>query len=180
MSEHRAVRTSTDVTSGALEAATAALGGSWPVQMVNLLSFRAHAEYASGDNAAASGQEAYLNRYVPAFGQVAAALNIKTSIVWLGGARAAVVAPEGERWDAVAIVEYPDFAAFRRIVESPEYARDADPHRKAALADWRLIATLPMTGGRSDRRRNPARVAYYLGRPAAIWMGAAGTPGYRG
>jgi hypothetical protein len=36
----------------------------------------------------------------------------------------------------------------------------------------------PATSGRSDRRRNPPRIAYYLGRPAAIYMRAAGIQGF--
>ena len=38
-------------------------------------------------------------------------------------------------------MEYPSFDAFRTLVESDAYKTKADPHRSAALADWRLIAT---------------------------------------
>ena len=51
------------------------------------------------------------------------------------------VAPAGEQWDDVALVERPSFEVFRTLVESEAYRKEADPHRAAALADWRLIAT---------------------------------------
>lgn len=57
---------------------------------------------------------------------------------------ARLVAPPDEQWDDIAIVEYPNFAAFRRVVESSDYKTEATPHRKAALEDWRLIATTRM------------------------------------
>jgi hypothetical protein len=76
---------------------------------------------------------------VPAFRTLAAPGGVK--VFWLGAVLSGVVAPAGERWDDIGIVEYPAFAAFQRIVESPDYRAQAEPHRKAALADWRLIAT---------------------------------------
>ena len=54
---------------------------------------------------------------------------------------AGFVAPAGEQWDGIAIVEYLGFDAFRTLVESNAYKAQAHPHRVAALADWRLIAT---------------------------------------
>jgi len=53
---------------------------------------------------------------------------------------ARLVGPPDEPWDEVALVRYPSFADFRRVVENPRYLREAVPHRRAALADWRLIA----------------------------------------
>ena len=57
------------------------------------------------------------------------------------GCTITIVAPADEQWDDVAIVGYPGLAAFRTLVESEAYKKEADPHRSAALADWRLIAT---------------------------------------
>ena len=39
-----------------------------------------------------------------------------------------------------AINEYGDFAAFRSIVDTQTYRREAAPHRHAALEDFRLFA----------------------------------------
>ena len=131
----------TEMTPDALDAAAAAAGsGDQPIFMLNLLCYSDHADYAAGASfAPCSGREAYFERYVPAFGELAEGTGIKP--FWIGNVAAGIVAPAGEQWDDVAIVEYPSFDAFRRLVESEAYRTKADPHRAAALADWRLIAT---------------------------------------
>ncbi len=114
-----------------------------PLLMVNLLRFRDVAAYGKASEVpAASGREAYFGNYLPAFNRIAADKNVEgVEVVFAGQVHAAVIAPPSEHWDLVAIVRYPDFAAFRRVAESPEYAQHAYPHRAAALADLRLIAT---------------------------------------
>lgn len=62
-------------------------------------------------------------------------------LFFVGNVLAPLVAPPGEHWDDVAIVEYPSFAVFQRMMESSAYQTEAEPHRRAALADWRLIPT---------------------------------------
>lgn len=111
-----------------------------PVFMLNLLRYNERADYGDerADFAPCSGREAYYQRYIPAFNKVGAGDEIK--VTWLGNALARVVGPPDEHWDDVAIVEYPNFAVFRRIIENPEYKADAEPHRLAALENWRLIA----------------------------------------
>lgn len=76
---------------------------------------------------------------MPAFAKVTAGEGITP--FWVGQVLAPLVAPPGEHWDDVAIVEYPSFAVFQRMLESPAYRAEAEPHRRAALADWRLIPT---------------------------------------
>jgi hypothetical protein len=133
----------TDLTLEDMKAAASAIPGDAPVFMLNLLRYKERAEYDGGTVLApCSGREAYHQRYRPAFGRVAEGAGVK--VAWLGGVLAKVVAPAGELWDDVAIVEYPSFAAFQRVVENPRYEAEAAPHRKAALADWRLIATAKM------------------------------------
>ncbi|WP_434419483.1 hypothetical protein [Nannocystis pusilla] len=65
-------------------------------------------------------------------------------LAWFGGVLCGLVAPADERWDELAIVRYQDFASFRRIVESARYELEALPHRRAALDDWRLLATVKL------------------------------------
>ena len=111
--------------------------------MVNLLRYRAQAEYRDGTALpSCSGKEAYFGRYVPAFAKVAQQVVPNTSFapVLLGSVHATLVASAGEAWDNIAIVEYPSFEALRSIVASPAYAAEAAPHRRAALADWRFVA----------------------------------------
>jgi hypothetical protein len=134
-----------EYTRTALEQANNAVGDDGPVYMVNMLKYRDVADYGGEFGGAesglppCSGREAYLQRYVPAFGKAAAGEQF--SLFWVGNVRALLVAPGGEAWDDVAIVQYSSFAALRRILENPVYEAEAAPHRRAALEDWRLIAT---------------------------------------
>ena len=136
----------TDLTPAALEAARAELADAGPIQMVNLLRYHVQADYGAETRfAPCSGRNAYYQRYIPAFGAIPGAE--KSKIIWIGNVQATLVAPAGERWDDVAIVEYESFEAMRAIVESAQYAREAEPHRRAALQDWRfLAATKPGPG----------------------------------
>lgn len=142
-----APQTTVELTPAALAAATAVIPADSPVFMVNLVRYHPQAQYDDHSPfGPCSGQEAYLQRYAPAFNQIAEALHI-TGIrpYFVGGAVATLVALPGEHWDNVVVMEYPSFAAMRRILESPAYAAQAAPHRRAALADWRFIATTNLT-----------------------------------
>jgi hypothetical protein len=132
----------TNVNSESFEQLSRDLPDGKPFYMINLLRFRDIAVYADGVTPAGkTGQEAYFNGYLPAFGAVAKELGLESVHPIFAGMVAGIVAgPSDETWDATAIVAYPDFAAFRRISESDGYIQTADPHRRAALADWRLIA----------------------------------------
>lgn len=129
----------TEINKSALQA-TGSLAPEGPVYMLNLLRYK---EYADYNNAAGpspcSGREVYMQRYVKEFNQLAAGHGVK--LLFLGNVGLSLVAPDTEQWDDVAIVEYPDFSTFRQIVDSNAYLTDAEPHRLAALEDWRLIAT---------------------------------------
>jgi len=122
----------------AIAAAAAAIPDGQPFVMLNLLRYREQADYGDhADETPCSGREAYHGRYVPAFGQIAPE---GIQLFWYGGVLAGLVGPSDERWDEVALVRYPSYADFRRVVEDPRYLVEADPHRRAALADLRLIA----------------------------------------
>lgn len=133
----------TEMNADAVRAATGAISADSPVVMLNLVRYNAQADYGDRtDQAACSGQEAYLLRYAPAFNAVAAAEGVTgIEILYLGNVAAALAALAGEHWDNIVLVKYPSFAAFRAVTESPKYLAEAYAHRKAALADWRLIAT---------------------------------------
>ncbi len=136
-----------DMTKQALADVAQALQGAGPVQMGNLLRFRPQAAY-DGDSSLppCTGQEAYLQRYVPAFAELAAKVAPGEAFrpVFLGAAVSTIVAEPGEQWHAVAILEYDSLEGLRKVIESPDYEAQAAPHRRAALSDWRFIATRPM------------------------------------
>ena len=129
----------TQMTSEAINRAAASIPAGQPIVMLNLLRYRREAEYADEQVEACSGREAYHQRYVPAFAKLAAAIP-GIQVLFLGAVQAGIVIGPKEVWHEVALVEYPSLEAFRRIVESHSYTAEADPHRKAALEDWRLIA----------------------------------------
>ena len=127
-----------------LLAATRDLAADQPVLMLNLLRYREQADYGpQSSKAPRSGREAY-QEYIQAF--LAYNSPQEAKVFFQGPALAALVAPRGERWDEIALVEYRNLAVFRRWVENPIYAAEAAPIRRAALADWRLLMTLPPVG----------------------------------
>jgi uncharacterized protein (DUF1330 family) len=114
-----------------------------PVVMINLLRFRYDAEYPAGfDAEPCSGREAY-QRYGMAVLPMLGAVGGK--ILWQGEAKLVVIGPSEESWDEAILVQYPSRAAFLRMVTSEDYQKIV-PHRMAALADSRLIATSTVLG----------------------------------
>ncbi len=121
-------------------AAVAAIKPGREFFMLNLLRFRDQADYGGQDFPPATGREAYLQRYVPAFAEVAGPLG-GSDLIFAGDVFARLVGPEDEVWDVVAIAHYPNIKVFQDITSHPKYLTKAAPHRRAALADLRLIAT---------------------------------------
>jgi uncharacterized protein (DUF1330 family) len=132
-----------------IEALTSAEADDAPVIMLNLLRYREQAAYPAGfDAAPCSGREAYGRYAAVALATVAEAGG---RVLWGGTARASVIAPPGERWDDVFLVEYPSRRAFLAMVVRPDYLAVA-PHRTAALADSRLIETTSLGDLTADGR----------------------------
>ena len=128
-----------EITPQALDAAERAIPPGQPFYMLNLLRYRAHAQYEDGfDATPCSGREAFNKRYRPAFRRLAAGKPLVR--IFSVPVLASLVGTQGERWDEAAINEYGDFATFRSIVETEIYRRDVAPHRHAALDDFRLLA----------------------------------------
>lgn len=99
-----------------------------PVVMLNLLrfadgGFEAYREYARHMR----------NTFLPRYG---------AEVVYAGSGSTALVAEDGQSWDAVVIVRYPDRAAFRRMVADPEYL-EVTRLRTEALSETVLQATVP-------------------------------------
>ena len=123
---------------GQMKAALANVPAGVPVVMLNLLKFRDQAQYA--DQASdLTGKQAYAIYSEQAFQHVTA---IGGEVVLFAKAHAAIIAPEGEEWDEMLLVRYPSIEKFVAMVMNPAYQKLA-VHRTAALADSRLIATVP-------------------------------------
>jgi len=110
-----------------------------PVAMLNLLRFRAEADYSSHPDLAPdepiTGREAY-DRYaahtLPFLATVGAELR------FMGGGGHHLIGPPDERWDVMLLVQYPSLEAFMTMAQNADY-RAGMGHRTAALEDSRLL-----------------------------------------
>ncbi|MBT4486756.1 MAG: DUF1330 domain-containing protein [Rhodospirillaceae bacterium] len=111
------------------------------IQMINLLKFRAQAQYQDGEvgDGDVSGREAYL-RYGAAVGEIVASLGGR--IVWSGQPEVMVIGDDGDIWDEVVVVEYPSRDAFLQMIAMPEY-QAAHFHRDAGLEKQYLVECRP-------------------------------------
>jgi uncharacterized protein (DUF1330 family) len=99
-----------------------------PVVMLNLLRFRPD-----------GGRESY-RRYAEALGPLNARYGL--AVEYLGDGGRALVAEEGQAWDMVVLVRYPDRRAFAGMIRDPEY--QAITHlRTEALVESVLQPTTP-------------------------------------
>ena len=112
-----------------------------PVHMLNLLRFRDRADYDDGtDVSGAEAYEAYARESGPIFQRLGGRQ------VWAGTPELMLIGPEAERWDLAFIAEYPSVDAFVSMLRDDDY-RKAVRHRKAAVADSRLLRMKPAKPG---------------------------------
>lgn len=117
-----------------------------PIEMLNLVRFRATAAYPADHPDHASGRtgaEAYAT-YSRESGPVFA--RVGGTILWSARPELALIGPADEGWDAAFVARYPSAAAFLEMVSDPAY-RAAVVHRQAAVATSRLIRTRPRASG---------------------------------
>jgi uncharacterized protein (DUF1330 family) len=100
-----------------------------PVVMLNLLRFRPD-----------GGRESY-QRYAEALGQSVNA-RYGLSVEYLGDGGRALVAEDGQAWDMVVLVRYPDRQAFAAMIRDPDYQAVAYL-RSEALVESVLQPTTP-------------------------------------
>lgn len=105
-----------------------------PVVMVNLLRFK---DEADAPDEGVSGAEAY-SRYGEQMIQWVTSQGGR--LIWSGRVDSQFIGDTEERFDTIAIVEYPSRAEFQRIVSDPRVA-EWSVHRTAGLDMQWLIAT---------------------------------------
>jgi len=123
-------------------------GSEGPIYMVNLLKFKAHAEYEDGRATDLTGAEAY-GLY---------AEGVSTLLEELGGAlvfaadvERLVLGEVEELWDKVAIAMYPSRQAMLEMMGSPAM-QEIGRHRAAGLAGQLNIETVGAAGDESKGR----------------------------
>ncbi|WP_149276448.1 DUF1330 domain-containing protein [Pareuzebyella sediminis] len=111
------------------------------VVMLNLLKFRATADYTNLDGLKPtkniSGEEAYqlyMDSILPELEKAG------SRIIYFGKSRNFLIGPDSEKWDAVLLVEHESVLKFMEFAQNPDYLKKAG-HRTAALEDSRLLPT---------------------------------------
>ena len=117
-----------------------------PIEMLNLVRFKARASYPATHALAQEGltgaqaYETYGRESRPIFA------GLGGEIIWRGGFETTLIGPADEVWDEVFVARYPDAHAFLAMVTNPDYQK-AVVHRQAAVATSRLIRTHPSDTG---------------------------------
>ena len=105
-----------------------------PVVMVNLLRFK---PAASLPDEGVSGEEAY-RRYAHAMREIVESHGGR--FIWAGRVDSLVIGETHERFDMVALVEYPSRQVFLTVAQDPR-VQEIGVHREAGLESQWLIAT---------------------------------------
>ena len=109
-----------------------------PIYMLNLLKFKADAEYEDGRETSLSGREAYMlyaTEVAKVITQVGGKLTFGAEVKRL------MLGEVEELWDQVAIAMYPTRAAMFEMIQLPEYA-EISMHRNAGLSGQLNIETV--------------------------------------
>lgn len=114
-------------------------GPDGPIVMVNLLKFRARAQYKDGRDPELSGRDAYL-RYSKIVGRLITAYGGR--VIYAGDVTSLAIGDVESLWDEIALAEYPNRAALLQMSLSPEW-REAGVHRAAGLEGQLNIETVP-------------------------------------
>lgn len=119
-----------------------------PVVMLNLLRFRAEADYSAtpelAPDAPISGRDAFMRYFEHTLPFLQASGG---SVEYLGDGGAWLIGPAGERWDAVMLIRQASVEAFIAWNGDAAYLAGIG-HRTAALEDSRLLPTTAHTFGK--------------------------------
>lgn len=117
-----------------------------PIEMLNLVKFRAKAAYPDSHvlhGQDLTGAQAYHN-----YGRDTAPIlgRLGGEIIWRGDFQSTLIGPSDEAWDEVFVARYPTAHAFLQMVTDPDY-KTAVVHRQAAVETSRLIRCAPTNTG---------------------------------
>ena len=117
-----------------------------PINMLNLIRYRALAAYPDGHALAGkvlTGQEAYAE-----YGRTSGPVfkRVGGSVLWRGVMEVMLTGPYDEQWDLAFVARYPHAGAFLAMVTDPEY-KIAVINRQAAVLTSRLVRFAPQEAG---------------------------------
>lgn len=113
-----------------------------PIFMLNLLTFKEHAEYEDGRHTSLSGREAY---GLYAVGVAKLLPKVGGSLEFGADVERLMLGDVEELWDQIAIAMYPSRAAMLEMIQMPEYG-EISVHRTAGLAGQLNIETVSAKG----------------------------------
>lgn len=128
--------------SGQIAGMMASAGEPGPIHMINLIRFRAKANYPSDHSCAAenlTGEQAY-QRYMAGTAPFIGKLGGR--VAWSGAPSLVLIGPSDEKWDMAFVIEYPSVAAMLSMIGDADYQK-VGVHRTAAVEDSRLIRCTP-------------------------------------
>lgn len=113
--------------------------GKGKIVMLNLLKFRAIADYSNldalkpaGDISGEAAYQLYINYTLPELKKAGG------RVLFYGKSKHFLIGPDSEQWDAVLLVEHTSVEAFMAFAQNEDYLKTAG-HRTAALEDSRLL-----------------------------------------
>ena len=110
-----------------------------PITMLNLMRFRAVADYGDHPDLAPvtpiSGEEAY---DIYANLTMEHLSGVGGSVLLVGSGGPLLIGPTEACWDRVLVIQYPGLDAFLTMIQNPQYL-EGSGHRTAALEDSRLL-----------------------------------------
>ncbi len=109
-----------------------------PIVMVNLLKYRAKAQYADGSEPELSGREAY-QRYAVVVEKLVE--KVGGRVLYAGAVTSLFLGEVESLWDEIALAEYPSRAALLQMAMSPEVMAIAH-HRNAGIEGQLNIETV--------------------------------------
>lgn len=112
------------------------------IHLLNMMRFKDKAEYPEGSEFAKKGWTGA--QAIAEFRRNAGSIveRVGGHTHYTGMPQLTLIGPEGEQWDSIFIISYPNVAAFQALLADPEYQKHF-LHRKAGTADSRLIRMVP-------------------------------------
>ena len=109
------------------------------IVMLNLLKFRAKADYSGKEQLKPEGEitgeeayQLYIKNTVPHLKKAG------SRVIYHGKSKGFLIGPETEKWDAIIVVEHESVVKFIEFSKNKDYLKTVG-HRTAALEDSRLL-----------------------------------------